>query len=78
MTRGEMPSAHAVLSSEDLLRARRLIPQIYLDEKVKNYILDTNVLLHDPNSVVSFQDNHVLIPIEVIEETYQKANKNAR
>ena len=35
---------------------------------MKNYILDTNVLLHDPNSLLSFQDNHVLIPIEVIEE----------
>src|ERR1039457_3579627 len=35
---------------------------------VKNYILDTNVLLHDPNSILSFVDNHVLIPIEVIEE----------
>ena len=35
---------------------------------MKNYILDTNVLLHDPNSVLSFEDNLVLIPIEVIEE----------
>jgi len=35
---------------------------------VKNYILDTNVLIHDPNSLVSFQENNVLIPIEVIEE----------
>src|SRR3954454_12715131 len=35
---------------------------------VKNYILDTNVLLHDPNSLLSFDDNSVLIPIEVIEE----------
>jgi len=35
---------------------------------VKNYILDTNVLLHDPNSLLSFTDNNVLIPIEVIEE----------
>jgi PhoH-like ATPase len=35
---------------------------------VKNYILDTNVLLHDPHSLLNFQDNHVLIPIEVIEE----------
>src|SRR5437867_3144617 len=34
----------------------------------KNYILDTNVLLHDPNSLLSFQDNNVLVPIEVIEE----------
>jgi PhoH-like ATPase len=35
---------------------------------VKNYIIDTNVLLHDPNSLLSFADNNVLIPIEVIEE----------
>ena len=35
---------------------------------VKNYILDTNVLLHDPNSILNFDDNNVLIPIEVIEE----------
>src|SRR5580698_4557122 len=35
---------------------------------VKNYILDTNVLLHDPNSIVAFKGNNVLIPIEVIEE----------
>lgn len=35
---------------------------------VKNYVLDTNVLLHDPNSIFNFKDNNVLIPIEVIEE----------
>ncbi|MCU0787972.1 MAG: PIN domain-containing protein, partial [Verrucomicrobia bacterium] len=35
---------------------------------MKNYILDTNVLLHDPNSLQSFQEHAVLIPIEVIEE----------
>src|SRR5438876_5094760 len=35
---------------------------------VKNYVLDTNVLLHDPNSILHFQEHNVLIPIEVIEE----------
>jgi len=35
---------------------------------VKNYVLDTNVLLHDPHSLLSFQKNNVIIPIEVIEE----------
>lgn len=34
----------------------------------KNYILDTNVLLHDPNSLLCFEENNVLLPIEVIEE----------
>ncbi len=35
---------------------------------MKNYILDTNVLLHDPNSILNFKENNVLIPIGVIEE----------
>src|SRR5688500_20171413 len=37
-------------------------------KEVKNYILDTNVLLHDPNSLLNFEDNSVIIPIEVLEE----------
>src|SRR5580698_6185208 len=40
----------------------------YQSRIVKNYILDTNVVLHDPNALLNFADNHVLIPIEVIEE----------
>jgi len=35
---------------------------------VKNFILDTNVLLHDPQSLFRFQDNNIIIPITVIEE----------
>jgi PhoH-like ATPase len=34
----------------------------------KNFVLDTNVLLHDPGSLTSFEDNNVVIPIYVIEE----------
>lgn len=34
----------------------------------KTYILDTNVLLHDPNSLTRFVGNDVIIPIDVIEE----------
>src|SRR5258708_37893823 len=37
----------------------------------KNFILDTNVLLHDPRSIYSFEDNNVIIPIYVIEEIDQ-------
>ena len=37
----------------------------------KNYILDTNVLLHDPNAILHFEDNTVVIPISVIEEIDQ-------
>ncbi len=34
----------------------------------KRYILDTNVLLHDPKALYQFQDNDVVIPLKVIEE----------
>ncbi len=34
----------------------------------KNYVLDTNVLLHDPRALFKFEDNDVIIPIYVIEE----------
>ena len=34
----------------------------------KNYILDTNVLLHDPLALFRFEDNTVVIPIYVLEE----------
>lgn len=34
----------------------------------KNYIVDTNVLLHDPGAVTSFDDNNVIVPIQVVEE----------
>ena len=35
---------------------------------MKNYILDTNVLLHDPQAIFKFSDNNVILPLTVIEE----------
>ncbi len=35
---------------------------------IKNYVLDTNVLIHDPNSIYAFEDNNLIIPLPVIEE----------
>jgi PhoH-like ATPase len=37
----------------------------------KNYVLDTNVLLHDPRALFKFEDNDVILPIYVIEEVDQ-------
>ena len=34
----------------------------------KNFVLDTNVLLHDPRAIFHFDDNDVIIPIYVLEE----------
>ncbi|HTE53333.1 MAG TPA: PhoH family protein [Kofleriaceae bacterium] len=50
----------------------------------KNYVLDTNVLLHDPRAMYAFEDNNVIIPIFVIDEidTFKKdqseLGRNAR
>lgn len=38
----------------------------------KIYVLDTNVLLQDPNAVFSFQDNEIVIPAVVLEELDSK------
>ncbi len=51
---------------------------------IKNYVLDTNVLLHDARAFYAFADNNVIIPIYVIEEidTFKKdqneLGRNAR
>jgi PhoH-like ATPase len=34
----------------------------------KNYILDANILLHDPSSIFHFAENTVIIPVGVLEE----------
>ncbi len=34
----------------------------------KNYILDANILIHDPHSIFQFADNTVIIPVAVIGE----------
>jgi predicted ribonuclease YlaK len=37
----------------------------------KIYVLDTNVLLHDPESLFSLADNRIVLPLSVIEELDQ-------
>ncbi len=34
----------------------------------KNFVLDTNVLLHDPGCLNRFKDNHICIPVDVLAE----------
>ena len=50
----------------------------------KTFVLDTNVILHDPTCIHHFQENNIVIPISVIEELdhfkrgNQVINLNAR
>ena len=34
----------------------------------KTYVLDTNVLIHAPYALESFEDNHIVLPLAVLEE----------
>jgi PhoH-like ATPase len=42
------------------------MPKEYGDRK--NYVLDTNVLLHDPGCIYNFEGNNVILPMVVLEE----------
>ena len=50
----------------------------------KNFVLDTNVLLHDSSSIYNFQENDIYLPIAVLEELdkfkkgAEQLNYNAR
>ncbi len=50
----------------------------------KTFVLDTNVILHDPTCIKHFQENNIIIPLSVIEELdyfkrgNQVINLNAR
>ncbi len=53
---------------ENLRGASAPISRIRVSAKVKTFVLDTNVLLHDPQSIFKFEDNNLAIPVEVLEE----------
>src|SRR4029077_9460906 len=38
---------------------------------MKHFVVDTNVLIHDPRAILQFADNEVVIPIFVLEEVDQ-------
>jgi PhoH-like ATPase len=40
--------------------------------KEKLFVLDTNVLLHDPQCLYKFEENTLAIPVEVLEELDRK------
>ena len=53
---------------ENLRGAHAPTSRMRVTAKVKTFVLDTNVLLHDPQSIFKFEDNNLAIPVEVLEE----------
>ncbi len=67
------PARGACARADDAGRGRRFFPPSATRATLprvmrKNYVLDANVLLHDPQCIFHFADNTVLIPVGVIAE----------
>lgn len=59
------PPASAAASSAAPLAANGVDGH---EEGIKHFVLDTNVLLHNPNALFVFQEHEVVVPFAVIEE----------
>lgn len=46
------------------------------EKEVKHFVLDTNILLHNPNALFVFKEHHVVIPFAVIEELDKLKRQN--
>jgi MoxR-like ATPase len=50
MTGATLPEANPVVTPNDILRAREMVKQIYVDDKIKEYVLDLVLTTREPGS----------------------------
>ena len=50
MTGDPLPPVNAVVSPQQLLRAREMVRRVYVDEKIKNYVLNLVLATRDPGN----------------------------
>jgi MoxR-like ATPase len=50
MTGVELPSVNPVIDPEQILRAREMVRQVYIDEKIKNYVLNLVLTTRNPGN----------------------------
>jgi MoxR-like ATPase len=56
----EFPSAHRVVTPQEILRAREVVKDVYMDEKIENYILDIVFATRNPSEAgLSRYDNMI-------------------
>ncbi len=51
MTKGDVPGAKAVTTPEHIIRARKTIYDIYVDDKIENYIVDIVTATRQPSRI---------------------------
>ncbi|TFH19220.1 MAG: MoxR family ATPase [Myxococcales bacterium] len=49
-TTGDQPKVSAVLSPADIIESRNLVDSVYIDDKIKDYIIDLVVATRDPQA----------------------------
>jgi len=50
MTGSNLPKVHPVVSPSDILQAREMVRQIYVDDKIKEYVLDLVLTTRNPGN----------------------------
>ena len=60
MSRDDSPHIEAITSTDDLIRARKVTDEIYIDAKIKDYIVDLVLATRDPGAY-GLGDLHALI-----------------
>jgi MoxR-like ATPase len=50
MTGAALPTVHPVITPQDILRARDMVRQIYVDDKIKEYVLDLVLTTRQPGT----------------------------
>ena len=60
MEGGEPPAANPVVGPEDIIRARAVVDRVYVDDKIKDYIVNLMMATRDP-AAAGIQDLNALI-----------------
>jgi MoxR-like ATPase len=50
MTGADLPSVNPVVESKEILRARAMVKQVYVDDKIKNYVLSLVLATRNPGT----------------------------
>lgn len=61
MSVGKFPKATAVLSPDDIVKAREVVESVYMDEKIEKYIVDIVFATREPASVAGLEKLSILI-----------------
>jgi PhoH-like ATPase len=67
-TQARAPAEPAVVSSDAASTARRTRKALAHSGPTRLFVLDTNVLLHDPTSLFRFEEHDIYLPMIVLEE----------